>query len=654
MSKSDIITIVFAAIFLGVCFWYYNSFWRPLRQRKNTIKAYIQSLNGYTAESASLHFDTISQGLQQSSLMRSPWRKYESSLVKHVTEQERQVYSTEEAEEFFSVITLTAGLNVSFFSSLAGIFTGLGILGTFVGLTFGLWGMDTGDTVALANGIRQLLGGANTAFLTSIFGIFLGLPFSFFHSKTIKDFQQEIDKFCEALDQRFPRKNIETLLFEQLAENRRQSGALNQLSMDIADSICEKLPAVLDQIADRIDKSLQGNMESMINSLSAKLDGQITELQKIADHTAKLNDTALSELGKYIGQNAGDGAKLLGDSLQKLSVDMAGISDNMKEAVREFKETGKKGNEELLASVRNAAKSMEETMAQMQNLQTERNEENIQKMTNLMDDMKGTMESIFEKMQSQSTALTGNVTQMNQAAEAHLTKVNASMEELLANIAEKIQLMQVTMERHEHEIHQTMEKMQGAASVSGDVVNQAGQTLQAFNQVTTSMARKMNDAADMVSATLESAADTVASRMEGAVDPIQSAADAMAANVNQLVTVNRSLNESVEKNAGLIVESVEDNRQSVKEIQAALANVQRSWGAYEEHFDHVSGEMGMAFDQLEKGVKQYNQLTDESLRKKLGMFDKSMGDAINRLASATEEFNDALEDQRKSSTSSRR
>ena len=205
MSGNDIITIIFVAAFLGVCFCYYRVFWEPLRQREAELIESIQSIAGYTVENAALYFDTISQNLQKSQLLRSSWRKYESSLVKDAVG--KQVYSTADAEEFFSMPALTAGLNVSFFSSLAGIFTGLGILGTFVGLTYGLWGMDTGDTAALANSIRQLLGGANTAFLTSIFGIVLGIFFSVVHSIEIKRFQQEINEFCETLDQRFPRKN---------------------------------------------------------------------------------------------------------------------------------------------------------------------------------------------------------------------------------------------------------------------------------------------------------------------------------------------------------------------------------------------------------------------------------------------------------------
>ncbi|TVR61839.1 MAG: hypothetical protein EA422_12200, partial [Gemmatimonadales bacterium] len=58
---------------------------------------------------------------------------------------------------------------------VAPILLALGILFTFLGLTLGIGGLETGTSDALSRGIDALLGGMFFAFTTSIAGIFLSI-----------------------------------------------------------------------------------------------------------------------------------------------------------------------------------------------------------------------------------------------------------------------------------------------------------------------------------------------------------------------------------------------------------------------------------------------------------------------------------------------
>ena len=70
---------------------------------------------------------------------------------------------------------------------IPGTMTGLGILGTFLGLVLGISGFDTASTEAITSSISGLLSGMGTAFLTSIVGVFFSLVFSYLH-KIIYDY----------------------------------------------------------------------------------------------------------------------------------------------------------------------------------------------------------------------------------------------------------------------------------------------------------------------------------------------------------------------------------------------------------------------------------------------------------------------------------
>ena len=83
--------------------------------------------------------------------------------------------------------------------------TGLGILGTFVGLVLGVGGFDTSTTDAVMVSITHLLGGMSTAFLTSIVGVLLSLAFSHIYKKYVDSTNQSLEDFVTA----FHDKNLD-------------------------------------------------------------------------------------------------------------------------------------------------------------------------------------------------------------------------------------------------------------------------------------------------------------------------------------------------------------------------------------------------------------------------------------------------------------
>lgn len=102
------------------------------------------------------------------------WKNFKESLT-------AEKYSTTDAAEFFNVTNLTRGMNMTFWQGYGGIFTGLGILGTFTGLTVGLSGVvipKDNNIEVLKNSIAQLLAGVETAFVTSLVGIGAALVYS--------------------------------------------------------------------------------------------------------------------------------------------------------------------------------------------------------------------------------------------------------------------------------------------------------------------------------------------------------------------------------------------------------------------------------------------------------------------------------------------
>ena len=80
--------------------------------------------------------------------------------------------STVSPTDHFTIDTVLARNPGRLPDALPGVFTAVGLLGTFVGIALGLADIEpTAGTEDLMEGIRTLMGGMSTAFLTSIVGI---------------------------------------------------------------------------------------------------------------------------------------------------------------------------------------------------------------------------------------------------------------------------------------------------------------------------------------------------------------------------------------------------------------------------------------------------------------------------------------------------
>lgn len=74
--------------------------------------------------------------------------------------------------------------------------TGLGLLGTFIGLILGIKDLDVNQE-QLMESIKTLMNGMKTAFLTSIFGVLYSLVFNWIYKKQYNEGLSALDEFYE-------------------------------------------------------------------------------------------------------------------------------------------------------------------------------------------------------------------------------------------------------------------------------------------------------------------------------------------------------------------------------------------------------------------------------------------------------------------------
>ena len=640
MFFSQTINWVFIVAFFATFLLYKYHFVKPLDARYKEIETYLDILKKYNPQNVNVYFESLSQKMENSDLIKGIWRKYQRTLISIPGNDGLEKYSTVESESYFSVAAFTEGMKGGLWSGLAGTFTGIGILGTFIGLTIGLAGVDTSSTGALSSSISGLLGGMSTAFVTSIFGIVSAIVFGVWHSQNMKRFGDAVSRFTDALDQVFIRKSVEEILLEELAESRAQRAAMEQLSTDMAISICDHLPDVLDQLAEKMDSAMKGNLDTMLAGLSERQDKQTEQLMQISSNTSSLVSGGFDQLGDVLKKGVGQGAEELGNSLKNLSSDIASLAEGIRDILDRSTKASSEANQKTLDALNEAISKMNETMEGMANKQTEETDKNIQRMTALMEEMKTTMKDIFDEMaasaKEQRTEIGEIAKDSADQTKENLGAINASVKELMAEIADQMQQMQSMMDTHEKHMQETLDQMRQAVSSSGNVVNAAGKTVEAAGKT----AKVFVEAADDVSMKLKTAAEP----LQKAAEPLQQAAASLDSGVQvlaQSITKQqadaKSVAESMQKISG-------DYMESSLYVKSALEEARNSWTAYEDRFKGVSGELEKAFAQLDNGMQNYNKVTNEGLMAKLKKFDETISTAVDTLAGVTEEVNENIED----------
>jgi len=125
--------------------------------------------------------------------LKEMYRKYLMRMRNHRT---RMGYGTVcDIEEYINEDLLDKVGKSHFNSGMAGTLTGLGILGTFLGLSMGLGAFDGNDIYTISDNVGPLLSGMKVAFHTSVYGIFFSLVFNFVYRSIVADAYEKLDEF---------------------------------------------------------------------------------------------------------------------------------------------------------------------------------------------------------------------------------------------------------------------------------------------------------------------------------------------------------------------------------------------------------------------------------------------------------------------------
>lgn len=597
---SDFFYLLFI-IGAGFCFhWFFR-----ISKAGSSVEQIISVLQNYSRESIRENYGNLQAEMGQAPY-DSIWKKFERTLFKSKAE---GVLMTQDPEAFYNDRTLLENLPLDLFRAMPGIFTGLGLLGTFAGITVGISGIDLGNVETMKSGIEVLLSGTKTAFLTSVVGLILALGYNLLDNWIYRPYTKKLATLIDQLNTLFPSKSLEEFLSNQAEQAEEQTDAMRELNGELVG----RLEDMFVKLSQSIDVALKNNLtESFTNSLEPVF-------QDLNQSIDKLGSSAGDTLSKSIEQGAGDQIQGLAVTLQ----DFQGKMGNMMEVSERL---NAENTARLQGSVEMMVTKLNEAM-----------DANVQKQATTSDASQAAMKQLVEEMNTNLKAA------LDQMVEAGRTANQALLQ---TTEATKGTIQEITDTMSQSTRTQRDEMIQVTANMKESVLEVLKQLQTDMQERNRTMDSYMSGLKEMLGHNREimASAGKTADKFAQASTPMQKVADTLGSQLNLVVSASNQFNSHVDQNVQKLVLASQSSQKDLELIRDSMSTMRSAWENYQQTFQGVSREMREATDTLARTLEQYNTSTSKWLSETLGQYDKSIKEAMDSVSIINKSLSDSIQD----------
>ena len=462
------------------------------------------------------------------------WQEFEDSLItgkrpeNREAENQEVVYKTDEASLFFSEERLLEQhLNLRFWNSVPALLVGLGILGTFVGLVWGLIpfsDIDFTNTDQIREAIKELLSGVSTAFVSSVWGMLASLLFNGLEKWRIGRVSRAIADLQRALDQIFTLTRAEEIAMRQQDELAQQTAALKSVSTDFAIAIGHELVPSFDSL-DTAVADIKGTMVQGQTKI-------IGELHKAPETFSN----AIAEKLMPSFENLNTTADELRGQSKKL--------ESLHQSLRQWQDQNMQERKEILAELRNTPEAFSNAMAKQ--------------LVPSLNRLNTAIEELRQQKEESSTDAIGKL--ITEFQDSLSTSTVTQMEELAKTVGDASQSL-----KH---LPDQMEQM-----VAG-VREQIDQTRQLLAETSEAQTEQMRSMIDGMLDAFQRSIDTQQGGLSETTNRVNEEMLRIAANIRNLLesTANRADEQLVQRTADM--EAVSD--QSIQTLETAITKLQQA------------------------------------------------------------------------------
>lgn len=551
-------------------------------------------------------------------------------------------------------------LNLRMLDTASGTLVGLGLLGTFLGLTVGIAGFDSSDSSNIQQSIQNLLGGMSTAFSTSLLGMLSSLLYITFDKSIRNKLHRNLFSLTEKLDEKhyiddhalqslnqttlvdrmitavkaeldgklmYSNESGENITIgnairEILTENTEQSKALKSFSTDLAielnngfDEVLSRqmqekiLPLMesvdattkvvvehIDQMASTVASPASGMMESVVDELKKSM---VTIIDEFKTNLSGSTTSQLETLALQLGtasQTMGDFPK----NMENISNTLQVTIEEVKTAISEISKTSANANSAAL-------QQMQEQIAFATG-----------SISNAISEVKEVMSSITQSSQEQSNQM---ITKLSDATE----KMGTFLDNTILSLSSSVQ--------------------NSMKSITDDV-NSKQADLLALQEDTTSQTKKLLEAFNAGLDRLEKMNEYVT----GTMNNFKQAQSEISVSTGNLRTISGDMKLATElfnKGQSDYIEKLNQlqlsSQRGIDQVVEMLKNSGQMTDEYAQKFEIIKQGLSGIFSQLQTGLTEYSRTVQATTQKYLDQYSSSLTQTTSALASTIQQQNEVVE-----------
>lgn len=585
---------------------------------------------------------------------------------------ERKQTNTPALEIFSEFSTCSAHkINLRLLDTAAGTLVGLGLLGTFLGLTLGIKDFDSSSTQNIQKSIQLLLSGMGTAFITSLVGMLLSMIYSFcdkywrnrlskhlhvltkkldslyyIDDRTLDDLNEkalaksiastmkevvehEMRSVVNALNEKLTYNSesgeattIANAIREILKENQEQSKALKSFSTDLAIELNNGFDEVLSRqmqqkilpLMENVDATTKAIVEH-IDQMASLVSSPATDMiQTVVDELKNSMSEMMKEFSSGLSGSATNELETLAHQLGTAAQSMADFPNNMAHISSTLQVT--------IEEVKNAVSEISHTSANANSTAMQQMQEQITFATSAISaaiaEVKDVMSGISQSSQEQSNQM---VSKLADAAEKMGTFLSGTISTLSSSVQQSVK------------------------SITDDVNNKQADLI-ALLEDTTSQTKKLLETFNTGLDRLEKMNEYIT----GTMNMFQQAQGQITGSTAHLQTITGDMklatqlfNKSQTDYAVKMEEMQRNSQRGIDAVTELLKNSGNLSEDYVEKFEIIRQGLGSIFQQLQSGLSEYSRTVQATTQKYLDQYSTSLTNTTDALSSTIQQQNEVVE-----------
>ena len=629
------------------------------RTRLSSIKKQIASLGKLDSPAAQREFRRI---FGVDTHLAHVWREYEESLHQQEEAKEGQrvvtdVRATVPAAMYFNPESIVDGrVNAEFFKHAPGLFTGIGIIGTFTGLIFGLGAFKvSGDAEAVRQSLESLMHVVGEAFVVSAVAISCAMVVTFIEKLMLARLYADTDEIVLGIDASFNAGVGEEYL-ARLVDSSEQSATH---SKNLKDSIVSELSQLLRELT---EAQIAASREQHTALIQATRQDNQTLGMTIAEGIRESLERPLQDIAGVVRSASGDqsasATRMLQDVMASFSQRLNDLFGGQISGLTEL-------NQQTAQSIRDAVGTLQVLVANIEDSSRRSTETMAERMADAIEKMEARQES----MNAQTAAFVEQIRELvsssqsetNYKLQATLATIGTEIGEFLGRLGESQRQIFESNQEREREMatraSQTVSQMSGSVETLIGELGQAMQTMnvsvKALTETTTSSVTKMMAGADELGTASRNFA-TAGEKVAGVMD-IASSVTAKLAETSGHLTVGshavqellrdyraqRNALEQLMEHVARVIEATRAEASMTGDIlhriegsAALLGSAQEQAQDYLQGVNQVLGEAHASFaSEVKRTLDKANLEFHDKLASSVGLLSAGIGELEVALAS---------------------